>query len=70
MPDDQLMSIKELADYLNVTVTTIYLWSKQGRIPAMKVGNLWRYRRSDIEAWLDEQHSTRIEQGIPSQEGS
>ena len=70
MTDDQLMSIKELAHYLKVNVTTIYLWSNRGKIPAIRVGNLWRYRRSDIEEWLDEQHSSRIEQGIPSQEGS
>jgi PTS system nitrogen regulatory IIA component len=70
MTDDQLMSIKELADYLNVTATTIYLWSKRGQIPAMKVGNVWRYRRSDIEAWLNEHHSPRVEQGITSHKGS
>jgi excisionase family DNA binding protein len=59
--DDQLTSVKELADYLNVTVTTIYLWSKRGQIPAMKVGNLRRYRRSDIEEWLNEHRHPRVE---------
>jgi PTS system nitrogen regulatory IIA component len=62
MPDDQLMSIKELADYLKVNVTTIYLWSQRGQIPAMKVGNLWRYRRSDIEDWLNAQRNQPVEQ--------
>ena len=61
MPDDQLMSIKELADYLKVNVTTIYLWSQRGQIPAMKVGNLWRYRRSDIEDWLNAQRNQPVE---------
>jgi PTS system nitrogen regulatory IIA component len=62
MTDDQLMSIKELADYLKVNVTTIYLWSQRGQIPAMKVGNLWRYRRSDIEDWLNAQRNQPVKQ--------
>jgi PTS system nitrogen regulatory IIA component len=62
MPDDQLMSIKDLASYLNVNVTTIYLWSNRGQIPAIKVGNLWRYRRSDIEDWLNGQRNQPVKQ--------
>jgi PTS system nitrogen regulatory IIA component len=66
MPDDQLMSIKELAEYLKVNVTTIYLWSQRGQIPAMKVGNLWRYRRSDIEDWLNQQRNQPVEREATS----
>jgi excisionase family DNA binding protein len=40
----------ELAGYLKVNVTAIYLWSQRGQIPAMKVGNLWRYRRVNFRA--------------------
>jgi PTS system nitrogen regulatory IIA component len=61
MPDDQLMSIKELAHYLKVNVTTIYLWSNRGKIPAIRVGNLWRYRRSDIDDWLNAQRNQAVE---------
>ena len=61
MPDDQLMSIKELAHYLKVNVTTIYLWSNRGQIPAIRVGNLWRYRRSDIDDWLNAQRNQPVE---------
>ena len=61
MPDDQLMSIKELAHYLKVNATTIYLWSNRGQIPAIKVGNLWRYRRSEIDEWLNEHRHPRVE---------
>jgi excisionase family DNA binding protein len=46
MADDQLMSVKEMAEYLSVNVSTIYMWSQRGQIPAMKIGALWRYRRS------------------------
>jgi excisionase family DNA binding protein len=52
-----LMGVKELAEYLQVDVSTVYLWSQRGQIPAMKVGKMWRYRRSEIEGWLDQRHS-------------
>jgi PTS system nitrogen regulatory IIA component len=62
MPDDQLMSVKELADYLQVNISTVYLWSQRGQVPAMKVGNMWRYRRSEIEEWLNQRRSPPIGQ--------
>ena len=51
--DERLMSIKELAEYLQLDLSTLYLWSQQGEIPAMKVGRVWRYRRSEVDDWLD-----------------
>jgi PTS system nitrogen regulatory IIA component len=61
MTDDKLMSVQELAEYLNVNISTVYAWSQQGQIPAMKIGTMWRYRRSEIEAWLDSRRSPRLE---------
>ena len=57
MTDDPLMSVKELAAYLQVDISTVYLWSQRGQIPAMKVGNMWRYRRSEIEEWLNQRRT-------------
>jgi PTS system nitrogen regulatory IIA component len=57
MADESLMSVKELAAYLQVDMSTIYLWSQRGQIPAMKVGNMWRYRRSEIDTWLESRRS-------------
>ena len=62
MTDDQLMSVRELADYLNVNISTVYTWSQRGQIPAMKVGNMWRYRRSEIEDWLNQRRTPPIGQ--------
>ena len=61
MADDQLLSVKELAAYLQVDVSSIYLWSQRGQIPAMKVGKMWRYRRSEIDAWLESRRSQPTE---------
>src|SRR5215216_6457402 len=49
---EDLMTSHEVADYLKVDLRTVYRYIKQGQIPKVKVGGRWRFRRSDIEAWL------------------
>jgi PTS system nitrogen regulatory IIA component len=65
MTNEPLMSVKELAEYLQVDMSTVYLWSQRGQIPAMKVGKMWRYRRSEIEEWLNQRRSQPIGRGVP-----
>ena len=48
----KLMTVKEVADYLRVKPSTVYDWAKQGKIPAVKIGRLWRFGREEIEAWV------------------
>jgi PTS system nitrogen regulatory IIA component len=55
------MSVKEMAEYLSVNVSTIYMWSQRGQIPAMKIGALWRYRRSEIDDWLNQRRTPAVE---------
>jgi PTS system nitrogen regulatory IIA component len=62
MTEERLMSIKEVAEYLQVDMSTLYLWSQRGQIPAMKVGKMWRYRRSEIDAWLDEHRTPPVKE--------
>ena len=50
----KLLSIEDLADYLNVEVTTVYRWNQLGTGPRyIKVGRYVRYRPEDVEVWLD-----------------
>ncbi len=48
-----LLTPQELADELGVRISTIYHWSHIGYIPAVKLGNLLRFRRSSVEKWLE-----------------
>jgi excisionase family DNA binding protein len=49
-----MMSPQELADFLNLPLATIYRWRHLGEGPrASKLGRHVRYRRADVEAWLD-----------------
>ena len=51
---DQLMTLEEVADYLQVPVKTLYDWRHKGVGPSgMRVGRYVRYRRADIDAWLE-----------------
>jgi excisionase family DNA binding protein len=51
------MSLPEVATYLGMAERTIYVWVQQSKIPAFKVGASWRFRRSEIDAWLESQRS-------------
>jgi excisionase family DNA binding protein len=50
---DQLMDIKEVANYLRVKESTVYTWTQAGKLPAFRLGRLWRFRRNDLDAWLE-----------------
>lgn len=49
---EELITIQDVAAYLKMSPQTIYRMAQQGRIPAIKVQNRWRFRRGDIESWL------------------
>jgi excisionase family DNA binding protein len=53
--DNEIMTLEEVASFLRLKPQTIYKWAQEKRIPAAKLGKEWRFRRSLIELWLDEQ---------------
>jgi PTS system nitrogen regulatory IIA component len=54
-PEHEILTLEEVARYLRLTPQTIYKWAQEKRIPAAKLGKEWRFRRSVIDRWLDEQ---------------
>ncbi|WP_413162350.1 methylation-associated defense system helix-turn-helix domain-containing protein MAD1 [Aeromonas salmonicida] len=61
--EDEILTIKQVAEYLKVTERTIYRHAAGKKIPAFKVGGTWRFRKSDIDAWILAQ--TLGEEGSP-----
>jgi len=53
MEQEQLMDIKEVANYLRVKESTVYTWAQEGILPAFRLGRLWRFRRAEIDVWLE-----------------
>ena len=52
--DDSLTTVEEVAKYLKVEESTVYTWAKKGKLPGMKVGRFWRFKKEDINEWLEE----------------
>ncbi len=55
MPEDEIMTVRSVADFLKVTERTIYRLAAEAQIPSFKVGGSWRFRRSDLEEWMAKQ---------------
>ena len=53
MPQNEIMTIQEVAEYLRVSERTIYDWASKGQVPCGKLGSIWRFKRSEIEKWVD-----------------
>lgn len=52
---DEILTLKELAEYLKLTEKTAYRLAAEGKLPGFKVGGSWRFRREDINAWIQKQ---------------
>ena len=55
MNEEGFLTTEEVLDYLQVNLRTVYRLIKAGKIPAVRVGRQWRFRKSDIDAWLESQ---------------
>jgi len=53
-PENEIMNIEEVAEYLRLKPQTIYTWAQEKKIPAAKLGKEWRFRRTVINKWFDE----------------
>jgi excisionase family DNA binding protein len=51
MKESDLMTVRELAQYLRCHPSSIYKLLKESKIPAFKVGNDWRFKREAIDEW-------------------
>ncbi len=50
----EVMDIRQAADYLGISGDTLYRYASEGFVPAFKLGNRWRFRKSLLDAWMDE----------------
>ena len=56
---EQIMTVKDVASYLKLNERTVYRMATSAKIPAFKVGTSWRFKREDIEKWIEEQKNDR-----------
>ncbi len=66
MIDETFLTTDEVLEYLQVNLRTVYRLIKAGKIPAVRVGRQWRFRKTDIDAWLERERSDSMPAPTPS----
>ena len=51
----EVMDIRQASDYLGISPDTLYKYASEAFVPAFKLGNRWRFKRSRLDAWMDQQ---------------
>jgi len=49
---EDYLTAKQVAKYLQVKPLTVYQWARKNRIPAIKIGRIWRFKKEDIDNFL------------------
>ena len=60
---DEILTLKEVAEYLKLAEKTAYRLAAEGKLPGFKVGGSWRFKREDIEIWISKQKTTSNNKG-------
>lgn len=51
---DEILTLKEVAEYLKLAEKTAYKLAAEGKLPGFKVGGSWRFKTEDIERWIED----------------
>ena len=57
----EVMDIRQAADYLGISGDTLYRYASEGFVPAFKLGNRWRFKKSLLDGWMDAQSAKSAE---------
>ena len=55
----EVMDIRQAADYLGISGDTLYRYASEGFVPAFKLGNRWRFKKTLLDSWMDEKSGVR-----------
>ena len=56
--NDEIMTLKEVAEYLKLAEKTAYRLAAEGKLPGFKAGGSWRFKNSDIEKWIEDKKAS------------
>ena len=60
----EVMDIRIASDYLGISPDTLYKYASDGFVPAFKLGNRWRFKRSRLDEWMDDRSSQGAQQAV------
>jgi len=63
MPGAEVLTLREVAALLRIAERTVYAMTQRGDLPGFKVGGQWRFKRKDIDAWMEEQKRADHQRG-------
>ena len=63
MTEDAIFTVKEVASYLKLAEKTAYRLASEGKLPGFKVGGSWRFRKRDIDSWINDQRNQGNQKG-------
>lgn len=66
----EIMTIEEVAAYIRVSERTVYDWAQKGELPGGKLGTTWRFKRDDIEKWVNDRLGQANAKGVPGTAGA
>ncbi len=64
--EEDILTIEEVAKYLRVSERTVYDWAQKGEIPSGKIGTVWRFKKAEIEKWVNDRLSAGTKSAVAS----
>jgi excisionase family DNA binding protein len=55
----EVMDIRQASEYLGISGDTLYRYASEGFVPAFKLGNRWRFKKSLLDSWMDEKSGVK-----------
>nr|WP_319396593.1 helix-turn-helix domain-containing protein [uncultured Desulfobacter sp.] len=50
--EDRWLSVEEIAQYLGISKDTVYTWINKKKMPAHKIGRLWKFKKDEVDTWV------------------
>jgi excisionase family DNA binding protein len=56
----EVMDVRQAAEYLGISADTLYRYASEGSVPAFRLGNRWRFKKSRLDTWMDAQSNQPV----------
>ncbi len=60
--NDRYLSVAEICTYLGIKRDTVYKWISKKQLPAHRIGKLWKFKISEVDAWVNDQDRLMVKQ--------
>ncbi|MFH2092053.1 MAG: helix-turn-helix domain-containing protein [Pseudomonadota bacterium] len=61
--EDRWLSVEEIAQYLGISKDTVYTWISCKKMPAHKIGRLWKFKKDEVDTWVRDGKAGKMTEG-------